>query len=148
MRWKPKDAVAIVTGASSGIGRCLSERLIDAGATVVAVARRGDRIAELAPSDRGKVIPVVGDITEETVRHEIVKTAAAVRDGEVDLLVNNAGIGAIGSFASATPQRLRRVMEVNFFAPVELTRSLLPHLRPGARPYSWFSSCRSRAQKG
>lgn len=134
MRWKPKDAVAIVTGASSGIGRCLSERLVDAGATVVAVARRGDRIAELAPSNRDKVIPVIGDITEETVRHKIIQTAASVRGGEVDLLVNNAGIGAIGTFADATPERLRRVMEVNFFAPVELTRSLLPHLRKGRAP--------------
>ncbi len=52
----------------------------------------------------------------------------------MDLLVNNAGIGAIGPFADATPERLRRVMEVNFFAPVELTRILIPSLRRGRAP--------------
>ena len=134
MRWKPKHAVAIVTGASSGIGRCLCELLAGRGATVIAVARREDRLQNLPASDGGRVIPVVGDITQETVRHNIVEAAAAVRDGGLDLLVNNAGIGAIGPFADASPDRLRRVMEVNFFAPVELTRLLIPNLRAGRAP--------------
>lgn len=131
MRWKPKDAVAIVTGASSGIGRCLCELLIGRGATVVAVARREERLKELRESPRGRVIRVAGDITESDVRDKIVDIAQSVRGGAVDLLVNNAGIGAIGPFADATPERLRRMMEVNFFAPVELTRQLLPSLRQG-----------------
>jgi short-subunit dehydrogenase len=131
MRWKPKDAVAVVTGASSGIGRCLSELLIERGATVVVVARRANRIEGLGQSRSGRVIPVVGDITDESVRDAIVDAATSIRGGEVDLLVNNAGIGAIGAFADASPERLRRVMEVNFFAPVELTRKMLPHLRQG-----------------
>ncbi len=132
MRWKPKDAVAVVTGASSGIGRCLCELLCQQGANVVAVARRAERIASLQESvGQGTIIPIVGDITEEVVRKRIVEAAADTRGGEVDLLVNNAGIGAIGPFADATPERLRRVMEVNFFAPAELTRELIPHLRRG-----------------
>ncbi len=134
MRWKPEDAVAVVTGASSGIGRCLCELLVDRGATVVAVARREDRIRELGKSGRGRVVPVAGDITDQDVRMRIVDTARSIRGGEVDLLVNNAGIGAIGPFAEASPERMRRVMEVNFFAPVELTRSLLPSLALGRAP--------------
>jgi short-subunit dehydrogenase len=131
MRWKPKDAVAIVTGASSGIGRCLCELLVAQHATVIAVARREDRIEQLTGALKGRLIPVVGDITDADVRERIVETAASIRDGEVDLLVNNAGIGAIGPFVEATPERLRRVMEVNFFAPVELARKTLPLLRKG-----------------
>jgi short-subunit dehydrogenase len=131
MRWKPQDAVAVVTGASSGIGRCLCELLLDRGATVVANARRAERIESLGKARGGKLIPVIGDITEPDVRDRIIEAARSIRNGEVDLLVNNAGVGAIGPFADASPQRLRRVMEVNFFAPVELTRQLIPSLRCG-----------------
>lgn len=135
MRWKPEDSVSIVTGASSGIGRALCELLIARGATVVAVARRSERIEELAESEAtGRVIPIIGDITETDIRDRVIEAAASIRQGEVDLVVNNAGIGAIGPFADATPERLRRVMEVNFFAPAELTRALIPNLRRGRAP--------------
>ena len=138
MRWKPKGAVAVVTGASSGIGRCLCRLLVQSGAPVVAVARRADRLHDLESVRRHSLgwamISLAGDITQPSVREEIVNTAHRVRGGSLDLLVNNAGIGAIGPFAEATPDRLRRVMEVNFFAPVELTRLLLPSLRRGSAP--------------
>ena len=54
--------------------------------------------------------------------------------GGLDILVNNAGIGALGPFSEATPDRLRRVMEVNFFAPAELTRVAVPVLEQGRQP--------------
>ena len=54
--------------------------------------------------------------------------------GGLDLLVNNAGVGALGEFAEADPQRLRTVMEVNFFAPAELIRAAMPLLRAGEQP--------------
>ena len=100
VRWKPKDAVTVVTGASSGIGRSLCELLAKRGANVIAVARRAERIESLrALSDR--VIPVVGDITQPKVRDQIADVARSLPAdatngpaGAVDLLVNNAGIGA------------------------------------------------------
>ncbi|MGB7343956.1 MAG: SDR family NAD(P)-dependent oxidoreductase [Pirellulaceae bacterium] len=132
MRWKPADSVCVVTGASSGIGRALCSLLAEQHANVVAVARRKERLDELiADHPDGRIHGVVGDITDPLVRDKVVQVAGGVRNGAVDLLVNNAGIGAIGPFADATPERLRRIMEVNFFAPVELTRCLLPHLRQG-----------------
>ncbi|TWT82064.1 Serine 3-dehydrogenase [Planctomycetes bacterium CA13] len=132
MRWKANGAVTVVTGASSGIGRCLCELLIDRGATVVGVARRADRLTELESRESiGHFIPVTGDITDQVVRNQIVEVANGVNESRVDLLVNNAGIGAIGPFANASPDRLRRVMEVNFFAPAELTRVMIPSLRLG-----------------
>lgn len=136
MRWNPKDAVAVVTGASSGIGLSLTHLLSQHGAHVVAVARRQQLLDQHFQADRqrsiaGTVIPLVGDVTDPQSRQRIVDVAASLRGGQVDLLVNNAGIGAIGEFASATPERLRRVMDVNFFAPVELTRLMIPLLRRG-----------------
>lgn len=121
-----------MTGASSGIGRCLTIRLIEKGCCVIAVARRKDRLDSLKSQidhDRCNcLIDVVGDITEPSTRDRIA-VAVDQAGGRLDLLVNNAGIGAIGPFENATEQRMRHVMEVNFFAPVELTRLLLPHLK-------------------
>lgn len=131
--WNPHGKLAVVTGASSGIGRCLCERLVDAGCDVIAVARRSDRLSEL--SDRaaqsggeGRLDWIAGDITDEKVHCEI-ESMICVRGGRLDLLVNNAGIGGIGPFEDAQQSRLRKIMEVNFFAPAELTRRLLPMLR-------------------
>src|SRR6056297_335979 len=95
MRWTPDGAVAIVTGASSGIGRSLCLLLVQRGATVIAVARRRERLAELADCPAaGTVIPVAGDVTDPDVRDQAVDVATRVRDGAIDLLVNNAGSGA------------------------------------------------------
>ncbi|WP_442510590.1 SDR family NAD(P)-dependent oxidoreductase [Novipirellula sp. SH528] len=135
MRWTPKESITVVTGASSGIGHCLCELLLDRGATVVAVARRGERLADLASRNcPGNLIPVVGDVTDADVRAEILTAAGRVDDGRLDLLVNNAGIGAIGPFVDADEERLRRIMEVNFFAPAELMRHAIPMLRRGRAP--------------
>lgn len=134
-RWKPEDSVSIVTGASSGIGRCLCELLIRQDANVVAVARRRERLQQLAEiPGKGTLLAISGDVTDPGLRDEVARAAASLRDGQVDLLVNNAGIGAIGAFAQASPERLRRIMEVNFFAPAELIRTLLPNLRQGRAP--------------
>lgn len=141
-RWQPDGAVAIVTGASSGIGRCLCELLLEQGCHVVAVARRADRLANLkdfvrdrtAEGRPGALFPVAGDVTAEATLLRALETATRVRGGAFDLLVNNAGIGAIGPFVEASPERLRRVMEVNFFAPAEWTRRCVPALRLGRAP--------------
>lgn len=138
MRFHFNQSIAIVTGASSGIGRCLCELLSRRGTTVIATARRQHRLNDLvaasnanASESAGKIIAVVGDQTDPDVRQSVIDAANEAGDGRIDLLVNNAGIGAIGPFADASPQRLRQIMEVNFFAPLELTRSCLPSLRRG-----------------
>ncbi len=131
-----KDARIIVTGASSGIGRALAIQLCQRGATVLATARRADRLQELEQlcgSMPGSLTTIVGDLTSEQHRQELVSLATAEWNA-VDVLVNNAGAGAIGRFDGASAERLRRVMEIDFFAPVELTRLCLPLLAKGRRP--------------
>ncbi len=127
---------AIVTGASSGIGREIARELARHGARVVLLARRRERLEELADQigrDGGRVEIVVGDVTDPMVQLQAVQTADRALGG-LDILVNNAGIGAMGLFADADPQRLRRVMEVNLFALAEMTRLALPFLKLGNRP--------------
>lgn len=126
----------IVTGASSGIGRALTLQLAERGCQIVINARRAEKLAELeAETNRlgGKALIVAGDVTAPQVRHNLVD-AAQSEFGGVDVLINNAGIGALGNFSEADEARLRRVMEVNFFAPAELTRLAIPVLEKGDRP--------------
>ena len=126
----------IVTGASSGIGRELALELARQGARLVVTARRDDRLKELADEIRtfgGEAWPVAGDITDPQHRARVVDEAQQRYDG-LDALVNNAGISAIGMFADASAERLRTIMEVNFFSAVEMVRLALPLLQSGNRP--------------
>lgn len=127
---------ALVTGASSGIGRALAIELARRGADIVLVARREDRLAEVADEIHQlgrRAIIAPGDVTDAAVRRRALDAA---RDelGGLDILVNNAGVGAHGRFAEADPGRLRPIMELNFFAAVELTREALPLLQGGVQP--------------
>lgn len=131
-----KDARIIVTGASSGIGRALAIQLCHRGAHVLATARRLDRLNELQEVCQvlpGKLTILPGDLTSDDHRHAI-RLKATSQWNALDVLINNAGAGAIGRFDVATSERLRRVMEIDFFAPVELTRTCLPLLERGRRP--------------
>jgi short-subunit dehydrogenase len=130
------DARILITGASHGIGRALAEAAAARGAKVIAVARSEDQLEELAGKVRaqgGSIVTVTGDITDADDRRRMVD-AAIQHLGGIDILVNNAGIGATGHFADAGPDRLRKIMEVNFFGLTETTRAFLPLLRQGKQP--------------
>jgi len=130
------DCRALVTGASGGIGRAMALELARHGARLVVLARREERLLALAAevAALGREIEcVVGDVTDPAARLQCL-LRAEVRFGGLDALVNNAGIGAIGPFAEAAPERLRRVFEVNFFALAEMTREALPLLAAGRKP--------------
>ncbi len=125
----------IITGASSGIGRELARQLAACGARLVLAARREERLNQLTEELRATgtdVHFVAGDICSSEYRDELLQLAQQQLGG-VDLLINNAGIGALGPFDEADEQRLRQVMEVNFFAPAELIRVALPALRDGTQ---------------
>jgi short-subunit dehydrogenase len=126
----------LVTGASSGIGRELVLELARQGSRVVAMARREERLRALeqeALSRSHSIQYFPGDITNPRVRFRALEFCQE-KLGGLDCLVNNAGIGAIGPFEQADEERLRKIMEVNFFAPVEFTRAALPILRKGTHP--------------
>ncbi len=134
-RYELNGMRAIVTGASSGIGRALVKQLASRGVSVVVIARRGERLAELQSelqSPNCRIVPVVGDVTDEAIRRQAID-AATEELGGLDLLVNNAGISVQGEFADGTPEQARRLFEVNFFAVIELSRLALPLLRASPR---------------
>lgn len=127
---------AIITGASSGIGWEIALELARQKAKLVVTARREDRLNRLVDEIKklgGEAHAVPGDITDPDLRKRLLETAVE-RLGGLDLLVNNAGVGAIGYFSDASPERLRKIMEVNFFSAIELIRSALPLLLEGRRP--------------
>ncbi|HEV3119540.1 MAG TPA: SDR family oxidoreductase [Gemmataceae bacterium] len=126
----------LITGASQGIGRALAEAAALQGAKVLAAARSDRLLDKLAREVRGRggVLEVVhADVTEDADRERMV-AAAQQAFGGLDVLINNAGIGATGHFVEASAARLRKIMEVNFFGVTETTRACLPLLRRGNRP--------------
>jgi short-subunit dehydrogenase len=126
----------LLTGASSGIGWYLASELVRAGAYVVVTSRRKERLQQLRLSfgnPRKRLIAVPGDVADAGHRTLLIETAVKELGG-IDLVFNNAGIGAVGPFETASPDRLRRIFEVDFFAVTELTRLALPHLHRGVDP--------------
>ncbi|HTN73756.1 MAG TPA: SDR family NAD(P)-dependent oxidoreductase [Pirellulaceae bacterium] len=135
-RRKLQNARALITGASSGIGRELARKLSQAGAKIVVTARRESRLRELVEELQAAgatAFALAGDITLPGFRTELLQFTREQLGG-LDLLVNNAGAGAIGRFLESTPDTLRRIMELDFFAPVELIREALPQLQAGQKP--------------
>ncbi len=131
-----RGARILITGASQGIGKCLALEAAKQGARVLAAARSEPLLRELAESMRvpgGVIETVVADVTCPKDRQAMVDAAVA-HFGGLDILVNNAGIGATGHFAEASAERLRKIMEVNFFAMAETTRAFLPMLKSGHQP--------------
>lgn len=132
MRRQLADLRILITGASQGIGRALALEAAKRGARVLAAARSEDLLADLA-KEAGTIHTVLADVTSPEDRQKMVD-AARDQLGGLDVLINNAGIGATGHFADAAPERLRKIFEVNVFGTSETTRVCLPLLREGRTP--------------
>ncbi len=107
--------VAVVTGASSGIGEATAEALAAEGATVVAAARREERLQELTgriEGSGGRVISVQCDVTDEEQAHELIQRAEQ-EFGRVDILVNNAGVMLLSKIEKGLSEQWRQMFDVN-----------------------------------
>ncbi|MDQ4132083.1 MAG: SDR family oxidoreductase, partial [Actinomycetota bacterium] len=120
---------ALVTGASSGIGRTFAEHLAKRGCDLVLVARRADRLEQLAGDLRaghGRRIEVLAADLTEPEQLALVEERLATGQPAVDLLVNNAGFGTQGAFVSLPLETEERMIRLHVLAPVRLTRAALP----------------------
>src|SRR5947208_2501772 len=120
---KINESIALVTGASSGIGEATAKRLAAAGYKVYGTSRRGAQASgqpfEMLPLD------VTSDVSVESLVKEVMR-----REGRIDLLVNNAGFGvAPGGAEESSIEQARAIFETNFFGLVRMTRAVLPHMR-------------------
>lgn len=118
-----KKSIALVTGASSGIGQATAERLAVAGYTVYGTSRRG------APSSQQNFAMLPLDVTsDESVEAAVSKITRL--EGRIDVLVNNAGFGVAPAGAEESSiTQAKAIFETNFFGIIRMTRAVVPHMR-------------------
>jgi NADP-dependent 3-hydroxy acid dehydrogenase YdfG len=126
--------IALVTGAASGIGAAIATRLAADGTSVALLARRRDRLEKVAAQIAeagGTALVVPADVTSED---SVAEAAALVQDqlGDLDLLVNNAGVMDVVPFADAPVDTWRRTVDVNLTGLINVTHAFLPALRRSA----------------
>jgi NAD(P)-dependent dehydrogenase (short-subunit alcohol dehydrogenase family) len=126
--------VAIVTGASSGLGVAFARGLAEAGADIVIGARRGDRLEEtraLVEETGRRCVAVVTDVTSPEDCQALVEAGVAEL-GAVDILINNAGVGTAVPALRETPEQFRQVVEVNLYGTYWMAQACARVMRPGS----------------
>jgi NADP-dependent 3-hydroxy acid dehydrogenase YdfG len=128
------NTVALVTGASSGIGQATARSLAAEGAAVALIARRADRLETLAgeiAEAGGTALPIEADVGERE-RAEAAVSRCVEELGRLDVLVNNAGVMLLGPIADAPIEEWERMVEVNLLGLMYTARAALPHLKEAA----------------
>jgi NAD(P)-dependent dehydrogenase (short-subunit alcohol dehydrogenase family) len=119
-RWRLDGRVALVTGASAGLGARFARVLHAAGAQVIATARRTDRLEQLARHSGNRIQAIAGDIADPYHRQALIDMLRP--HGRLDVLVNNAGVCDDGPLEQQSLDDLRRVVEVNLISVMDLCR--------------------------
>ena len=117
--------VWFITGVSSGLGRALAEAVLHRGGTVIGTTRSGQ--ADLAAPD-GKLRVLALEVTDADQTRRVIEQAHALH-GRLDVVVNNAGYGLLGSIEEAADEEAEHVFAVNFFGPLRVIQAALPFLR-------------------
>jgi len=124
---KLEDKVVLITGVSSGLGQALAEELLKIGAKVAGTFRHEDQ-AEAFGKANPKALGIVMDITDATMVKQGVEKVVK-HFGRIDILANNAGVGAIGAVEETSDEETRKIFEVNFFGGLSVIRAVLPTMR-------------------
>lgn len=117
--------VVLITGASEGIGAACAAAFRERGARLSLTARSEEKLLAVGGSD---ALITAGDITAPEVQEQVVARTVE-RYGGVDILVNNAGMGLYGTVSNVPLAHARKLMELNFFAPLALIQLVVPHMK-------------------
>ncbi len=140
----PASKVWLITGSSRGLGRALAEAVLAAGHNLVATARNPAQLADLARRYGEQVHAVALDVTDQRAADDAIKTATEAF-GRLDVLVNNAGYGDIGSIEDTSLADFRAQVETNLFGVIIVTKAAIPVMREqGAGHIIQFSSIGGR----
>jgi NADP-dependent 3-hydroxy acid dehydrogenase YdfG len=140
------NSVAVITGASSGIGAATARALAAHGYRLALLGRRIDRLEELAAQLDVPAIAIAADVTD---RDALITAADQVKQqlGGADVLVNNAGVMLLGPFGSTQREEARRMVEVNLLGAMTATEVFLDQLRDGGGDLVNISSVAGRTAR-
>src|ERR1700722_2906837 len=122
------EKIWFITGSARGLGRSLTEAVPKNGAKVAATARNPQQLDDLKIKYPGRILPLALDVTNAKQIREAVD-AAVNEFGRIDVLVNNAGFGITGAAESYSEEQVRSQLETNLYAPIAITRAVLPIMR-------------------
>jgi ribitol 2-dehydrogenase len=139
-----RGRVAIITGASSGIGKAYAEALAAEGCRLVLVGRRADALQTVATALGGEIEVVAGDIGDPATSAAVVEAAIA-RFGGIDVVLSNAGVYVGGDLIDTTIESIEGIVATNVFGAIAIVRAALPHLL-ASKGDVFFTSSVSGAQ--
>jgi short-subunit dehydrogenase len=121
------NKVVVITGASSGIGAWMAQKLSHSGAIVVLIARSEKKLQQIAKLMQGKHECLVADVS---ATQEVFDAIRQVIDnyGKIDILINNAGYGMFENFEQSSLETFEQMMDVNYMGTVRCTKAVLPHM--------------------
>ncbi len=117
-----------ITGSSRGLGRSLTEAVLAKGDKVAATARKPEQLNDLVAKYPELIYPIQLDVTDYGQIQSAVEQTIK-RFGKIDVLVNNAGFGITGAAEAYTDEQVRSQLETNLYAPIAITRAVLPYMR-------------------
>src|SRR5438067_1557709 len=126
------QAVWLITGTSTGLGRAIAEAVLSRGDRVVATARDVSTVSDLVERFPGQVLATRLDVTDNASVRAAVERAIGEL-GRIDVLVNNAGHGFLGALEEVPEKQARAVLETNVFGVMAVTRAVLPQMRAQRR---------------
>jgi NAD(P)-dependent dehydrogenase (short-subunit alcohol dehydrogenase family) len=126
------DRTWLITGSSAGFGRALAEAALAAGDRVVATARHPEALRDLVAGAPDRALALQLDVTDRPQVDTAVSDAVD-RFGDIDVLVNNAGLASVGAVEELEERQLRGLMDTMFFGPVGLVQAVLPSMRKRSR---------------
>jgi NAD(P)-dependent dehydrogenase (short-subunit alcohol dehydrogenase family) len=118
----------LITGSSRGLGRAIAQKVLEAGHSLVATARRAADLTDLATRYGDRVRAVDLDVTDASAAVRAIETAVCAF-GRLDVLVNNAGYGKLGAIEDTSLEEFREQLETNLFGVINMTKAVIPLMR-------------------